>query len=266
MSAGKLAEKTATVPEPKPERLSPPFRVGERLTYEVYYGLVRAGTATLVVHDVVQVCGRPTYHVVLTATTTPTFSKIFRVNDKIESYIDTEEFIPRKFAKVQEEGDYRHDEVTILDQEHHLGHYRSNRSGYTKDYEIPERCQDTLSIFYFLRLLWYGIGDRFVVKVMADEKIWDVAFQVKEAVRRTIYRGGSYDTFLLEADANFDAGTLRKGRGRLWITMDERKLIVCVKTKLAFGYLTLAMVKADNIYEDVGGKKREAFSSELSRR
>ncbi len=234
----------------KPPGVIPPFRVGERLTYDAYYGLIHAGTATLLVKDLVEVCGRLTYHIVLTARTSPTFSKVFDVDDRVETWIDADEFIPWKFVKVQDEGDYKHDEVTILDQEHHLGHYRSNLRGRTKDYEIPEQCQDTLSIFYFLRLLSFGVGDGFSLKVMADEEIWDVAVEVKERVKRSIYRGESYDTFLLIPDVNFDVGALRGGKGRIWVTADERKLIVCIKTKLSFGYLTFALVKVDSIHEN----------------
>jgi hypothetical protein len=260
VSARKAEEEAAPIAEA--ERVSAPFRVGERLTYEAYYGLLRAGTVTLTVQDVVEVCARPTYHVVMTLRSTPTFSNLLDVDDRVESYIDTDDLVPWKFAKVQVEGDYEHDEMTILDQENHWGHYRSNGSGFTKDYEIPEKCQDTLSIFYFVRLLSYDVGQRFVVKVMADEKIWDLAFEVKAAARRTIYRGGSYDTYVVESDACFDAGTLRKGTGRLWITMDEMKRIVCVKTKLSFGYLTLAMVGAENIYENPWAQEGETLSPE----
>jgi hypothetical protein len=232
-----------------PQGGSAPFVLGERLTYDAYYGLIHAGTATLLVQDLVEVCGKPTYHIVLTAKTSPTFSKIFKVDDRIETFIDQQEFFPWKFAKLLYEGDYRCDEETILDQANHVGHYRSNRSGYTKDYEIPERCQDTLSVFYFLRLLDYSPGQEFLLKVMADEKIWDVAVSVKERVKRTIYRGASYDTFLLTPNIAFDSGSLRKGIARLWISTDPRKLIVCIKSKLAFGYLTFALVKVDNIYD-----------------
>lgn len=233
-----------------PPKVSAPFRVGERLTYEAYYGLIFAGTATLIVQDIVEVCGRMTYHVVLTAKTSPAFSKFFRVNDRIESYIDVERFVPWRFAKVQEEGDYRHDEVSILDQRNHLGHYRSNRTGYTKDYQLPEGCQDTLSVFYFIRLVPYEVGKAVTLKVMADERIWDARFETKEVTTRTIYRGGTHETFLVESDASFDMGALQKGEGRLWVSTDEKRLPVCIKTRLTFGNLTLAMVKADNIYEN----------------
>lgn len=264
VSTQKKDEKPTATPL-SPEELSAPFRTGERLTYEVYYGLIFAGTATLVVQDMVEVCGRMTYHVVLTASTSPAFSKIFRVNDRIESYIDIENFVPWKFAKVQEEGDYKHDEATILDQQNHLGHYRSNRTGYTKDYEIPEGCQDALSIFYLVRLLPHNVGERIALKVMADERIWDAAFEVKEIVKRTIYRGGAYEAFLLESDATFDAGALQKGQGRIWVSTDDRRLPVCVKTQLTFGNLTLAMVKADNIYENPQGDELKLRSGASER-
>ncbi len=238
-----------------------PFKVGERLIYDVYYGLILAGTATIVVEGVEEICARPTYHIVLTAMTLPTFSKIFRVNDIVETWLDTEKLVPWKFAKSLREGDYEHDEVSILNQHNHLGHYRSLRSGSTKDYQLPEGCQDTLSILYFLRFLPYSVGDTFSLKVMADEKIWDVTVQVKERVKRTIYRGASYDTFHLLPDVNFDAGALRKGKGRIWITADHRRLIVLVKTKLPFGYLTFALVKADNVLEDRKQQEEEILTA-----
>lgn len=251
-SAKKSARTFPAVAEPqvRPELASSaPFRLGERLTYDVYYGLIHAGKATLVVEDIVEVSGRPTYHVVLTAKSSPGFSKILRVDDRIETYIDTEEFIPRKFAKNLKEGDYRCDEETILDQENHRGHYLSLRSGRTKEYDLPERCQDTLSFFYLLRLVPLNVGERFLVPVMADEEIWDVGIQVKGEKRKTIYRGGSYDSYLLYSDAAFDSGSLRKGTGRIWISADEERRLVLIKTRLTFGHLTLALVKADNVHE-----------------
>jgi hypothetical protein len=257
VSARKRAEELRQVAMPATGSVLPPFQPGERLTYDAYYGFIRAATATLVVEDVVEVCGRPTYHIVFTAKTIPGFSKIFNVDDRIETFIDAEQFIPWKFAKNLKEGDYRCDEETILDQENHLGHYRSNRSGYTKEYELPERCQDTLSMFYLLRVLSYRVGDELLMKVMADEEIWDVGFGVREEVRRTVYRGGSYDTFLLDFNVAFDSGSLRKGSSRVWITTDERRLIACVKTKLPFGYLTLALLKVENLREPLERKREE---------
>jgi hypothetical protein len=240
---------------------SVPFRPGERLTYDVYYGLIHAGKAVLAVEDIVEIHGRPTYHIVLTAKTSPAFSKILRVDDRIETYIDTEEFIPWKFAKNLQEGDYRCNEETILDQENHRGHYESLRSGRTKEYDLPERCQDTLSFFYLLRLLPYRVGDRFSVKVMADEEIWDVGIRVKERERKTVYRGGSHDSYLLYSDVAFDTGSLREGSGRLWVATGEERRIVLIKTRLTFGHLTLALVKAENV--DQGREEKATYVARI---
>jgi hypothetical protein len=257
VSRARLPVVPPPVAQPETPVVALPFRVGERLTYDVYYGLIHAGTAVLSVQGIEEVCGRQTYHIVFTGKTSPGFSKIFSVDDRVETFIDVQELIPWKFAKSLREGDYKHDEETILDQENHLGHYCSKRSGYTKDYELPEKCQDSLSVFYFCRLLSYRVGEKFSLKAMADEEIMDVEVEVEERVNRTIYRGGSYDAFLLISDVNFDAGTLSKGKGRLWITADDRKLIVLLKTKLTFGYLTFALVGVASTYEDiVEGEKR----------
>jgi len=263
VSRARLPVLPPPVAEAETPAASVPFKVGERLTYDVYYGLIHAGTAVLLVEDIVEVCGRPTYRVVFTGKTSPAFSRIYTVDDRVETFIDVQELIPWKFVKSLREGDYKHDEETILDQQNHLGHYCNKRTGYTKDYELPEKCQDSLSVFYFCRLLSYAVGDKFTLKVMADEEIWDVAVEVAERVNRTIYRGGTYDTFLLVPDVNFDVGTLARGKGRLWISTDDRKLIVCLKTKLTFGYLTFALVKVENIYEGVGEAEKSPPAAEV---
>ena len=62
----------------------PPFSAGERLVFEIKYGFVSAGTASMGIPDVVRERGYPCYHIVSVAESNPVFSAFFTVRDVAE--------------------------------------------------------------------------------------------------------------------------------------------------------------------------------------
>src|SRR3954451_17568782 len=65
---------------------TPPFHVGERLTYQVKYGRIPVGHATMTVVGVEDVRGRPSYHV---AFAIDGGLPGLQVHDRYESWLDT---------------------------------------------------------------------------------------------------------------------------------------------------------------------------------
>ena len=59
------------------------FSVGEHLVFDVAYGMVKAGTATMSIPDTQWVEGHPCLHIVTTAESSPFFSAFFTVRDRV---------------------------------------------------------------------------------------------------------------------------------------------------------------------------------------
>ena len=116
------------------------FSVGEKLTFKVRYGFIRAGTATMEVMKDKMIRGKPVYHIQTRAESASGFSWIYKVEDVIDSYMDKMGLFSWKFEKRLREGSYMvdlsvnyfpedsladinytryEDETTIRDQEHY---------------------------------------------------------------------------------------------------------------------------------------------------
>jgi hypothetical protein len=66
------------------------FKVGEKLTFNVNYGFVTAGIATMQIPAKKKVAGRDTYNVLFQVNSVPSFDGVFKVRDRYESYLDVE--------------------------------------------------------------------------------------------------------------------------------------------------------------------------------
>lgn len=81
-----------------------PFLPGEKFTFELKWGAVPAGEATLEVKELDNIKGVDAYHFVLKARSNAFFDIFFKVRDHIDSYTDTEMNHSLYYKKDQLEG------------------------------------------------------------------------------------------------------------------------------------------------------------------
>src|SRR4030095_9760618 len=81
--------------------LAKTLTVGERLTYDVKYGPLKVGRATMEVVGIEEVRGRRARHTRVQVTGGTLF---FRVNDVLESWLDVETFSSLRFRQQLSEG------------------------------------------------------------------------------------------------------------------------------------------------------------------
>ena len=81
------------------------FKAGEKLVYQVHYGVIDAGFATLEVKETdKKINGRKLLHVVGKGKSISAFDLFFKVRDRYESYIDQEGMFPWIFIRRVYEG------------------------------------------------------------------------------------------------------------------------------------------------------------------
>jgi hypothetical protein len=81
-----------------------PFAVGEQASYQVKLGFVSVGSGSLSVTGIERVQGRPTFHTVMRI---EGGNALYRVNDRYESWIDTDGLFSRRFHQNLREGGFR---------------------------------------------------------------------------------------------------------------------------------------------------------------
>ena len=95
VAPGRAAAQSDTLPHSKA------LIVGERLEYDVKFGPLKVGRASMEVVDVEEVRGRRAWHTRFQVTGGTLF---FRVNDVLESWIDMETFSSLRFRQQLSEG------------------------------------------------------------------------------------------------------------------------------------------------------------------
>ena len=204
------------------------FGVGEQLIFEISYGPIKAGTAVMEVKDIIPLNGRDCYHVISTARSNKIFSSFYKVEDRVESFFDAQGLFTWRFVQHLREGTYRADRFAHYDQENHT--VTTNRG--TMD--IPPYVQDVLSTMYYVRTQQLEVGQVLYVTNHSGRKIYPLAVKVHRREFVTV-PSGTFDCFVVEP--MLKAGGLFKHEGRIWVwlTADEKKMPVLMKTKVIIG-------------------------------
>ncbi len=208
------------------------FTVGEKLEYDVYYGPIIAGSATIAVPTFEYYNDRKCIKVDFTMRSAKFFDLFFKVRDYYSSLIDAEGLFPWKFEQHIREGGYKKDFLAWFDQ---VNHTATTSTG--GPYGIKPYTQDVVSAFFFARTLDYdtlGIGEKVRFSNFYENKVYplDVKFLGVEDVTT---KAGKFHCQIIEPI--IVKGGLFRNTGRIviWITDDPLKIPVKVQTEVAIG-------------------------------
>lgn len=218
------------------ERL--PFEVGETLTFSIRYSGIKAGVATMSVADKADCNGETCFRFVSVARSTMPFSLFFEVHDSVESWADCENLISRRYEKRLLEGSYRKNEAVIFDHQERVAIYPNGRR-----FEIPDSARDVLTALYYVRTIELEVGKSVFVMNHADKKNYPLEFRVLK--RETVeVPAGRFDCFVVEPILKATGIFGQKGKLTVWLTADDRKIPVMMKSKIVIGSFEAVLVDA----------------------
>jgi hypothetical protein len=213
------------------------FGVGEKLVFDVNYGVVTAGEAFMTIARTDSMFGRKVYRIEFGVNSLPSFSWIYKVEDRYLTFIDVEAIAPLRFEQHIREGSYSRDFTADFDQ---LRHVARTSEG---EYPIPPYVHDILSAFYYARVVDYSklaVGDTIGLHNFYKDASHDLV--VKFLGRQELdVEAGTFRTIVVEPLVK--EGGLFKSEGRIviWLTDDERKLPVRVNTKVVIGSIDVEL-------------------------
>ncbi len=236
VSPTNAVEKKITAPI-VPSRL--PFNPGEKLVYDVKYLGVSAGTSVLAVLDAIKMNGRLVYPLLSIAQTGDFSSVFYSVNDRIESYLDVDGLYSRAIkVKLQEGKKKREKQIEFNQVEHKAIHVENGKQ---EVFDIPENVNDSLSVLYVFRTKPLTIGTSVFFDVHDSRKNWklEVAALDKESVTTPI---GIFDTIKVQATRYYEGHPSDKGSLTIWVTDDDKKIPVQIKSKLKMGSIITTLI------------------------
>jgi Protein of unknown function (DUF3108) len=208
------------------------FNVGEKLNYDVYYGPINAGSATIETPSSVYYEGRKTLKVEFSMRSAPFFDFFFKVRDYYYSLIDAQGLFPWKFEQHIREGGYKKDFTAWFDQCNHTA--KTSEGG---PFIIQPYTQDAVSTFFFARTMDYdtlSVGSQIHFSNFYQNKVYplDVKYLGREDIKT---KAGRFHCQVIEPV--IVKGGLFKNTGKItvWITDDSLKIPVRVKTEVVIG-------------------------------
>jgi hypothetical protein len=229
-SAAARAQQQDTEPAARP---APPFRVGERLTYQVKYGRIPVGHATMSVVGVEDVRGRPSYHV---AFAIDGGLPGLQVHDRYESWLDTATLASRRH--VQEIREVRYRRSTRYEIYPEERRYRENdEDSLRTSVALP---LDEGSFVYFMRTVRVPVGQtrEFHQYFKPDRNP-----VIIRALRRDTVEvpSGRYPTVVVRPSIQARGIFAEGGQAELWLSDDADRVLVQMTSRFAGFSLSLLL-------------------------
>ncbi len=227
------------------------FSVGEKLTFDVKYGFVTAGVAIMEIPKIRKIAKRNTYHITFNVNSVSSFDPFFKVRDRYETYLDTEGLFPWRFEQHVREGSYSRDFAAFFDQRRNIAKTKKGT------YEVPDNVLDIVSAFYIARTFNYDtleVGEGFELENFYKDKVYPlkVVYRGKETIT---VDAGTFDCIMIEPLVV--EGGLFKSEGSIiiWLTDDEVKMPVKVKTKVLIGSIDAELTKYEGVTPKLASSK-----------
>ena len=217
------------------------FQIPERLEFDISYTGIAAGSA---VQEVTQ--SGNVVHIVSTAHSAAWLKIFFPVDDRIESVLvnGAQEHVlglPRLYTERIKEGNTRFQKDAIFD--------RQKLEVTTKDLlkktetiqKITAQTYDTLSSFYYFRTVALQVGKSSFIDIFDCKKLWNTEVQVlrREEIETPL---GRFKTVVIKPILKSDGIFARTGDMFIWLTDDERRIPVMMKSKVKIGSITATLV------------------------
>ncbi len=216
---------------------TPPFiPLSESQHYIVRYMGITCG------HMILESCldefeGRPAYHIVMTARNSRFFNKIYKVDGRIDSWVDVESTTTVAYESlIEEKGEtstksYRVNstEGTVLAVE--------NGESQTTTFEPSAPVLDPLAFIFRLQAIAREPGESVNLTLLTTDGVLETMASVGELEKRRTTLGPRH---LLEIRPKPADGQMfsRKGEVSLWIDPTDEGRLVILDFKLPFGHLT----------------------------
>ncbi|MEN6483958.1 MAG: DUF3108 domain-containing protein [Syntrophobacteraceae bacterium] len=225
-----------------------PFQPGEKLTFDLRWGIVSAGAAVLQVLPAEEIGGVSAHHFSVTIRSNAFIDAFYKVRDQVDAYADEGMTRSLLYKSNQQEGSHRRNVTVSFDWENSRAQF-VNFGKKERPVAVGPGTFDPLSVFYSFRLQRVADGLHLEASVTDGKKYTTGKARV---VKRETVRvpAGTFDTFLVEPDLKDIGGVFKKSKNarlQVWVTADRRHVPVKIASKVVVGTFEAVLVSAENV-------------------
>ena len=228
-----------------------PYGVGEKITHDVSYMGLSAGTMTLESRPFAQVNNRKNYQFRIAIKTISVFSSFYAVDDYVDVLLDYENLIPSVFKlHVRESGQLREAQMYFDFDKNQATYWekkvtkKDGEENKKQQWEILPYTQSIFSAVFYLRFFKWDVGTENAFRVSDNEK--NLIFRGK-AVRKEKIKtdAGEFNAIVIKPDVELRGKFETIGDNFIWLSDDDHRYILRIESKIKIGTLVSEVEKIE---------------------
>lgn len=236
------------------------FKKGEHIEYLVHYGPINAGVAEVDVDPKHYLLNdRICYRVDVSGKTVGAAGVITKVNDVWRTYIDTSAFVPHRFYRDIEEGNYRRKEITDFNPlnntalmkyvQYNVKSADKKKKGEKKVSNIPDYVQDMVSGYYYLRTINFDElkeDEVIVLKGILEDELYDfkIRYKGREETKTKFGKINAHRLVPIMPKNGLFSG---ESSIRFWVSDDRNRIPVRIEADLFIGKVVIEVKDYRNL-------------------
>lgn len=216
----------------------------ETLDFKISWKFIKAGEATIRNKGVVQLNGKSAYFIETEAKSASIIDAFYRVRDINQSWISTKDYHSFGYGQSVKEGGYRRDEWVTFDYDNKKYYgQKKKKDGLIRKFEgeLNNYVYDVLGAFFYVRTQDLEVGKKVIVDVNNRRKTYPLEVEVlgKETIK---VPAGKFDCIVVEPKLREDSAIfMNKGTLKVWLTDDEYKMPVLMRSKVFIGSVSVKL-------------------------
>lgn len=219
---------------------------GEKLTYKIAFssaltGSVKGGEATLSVHpSLVKVGNKNSYLATLYGATTGIIEWFYQVENRYETFMDTNSKAPLMYRQTVRENKYRSSDTVYFDQQNRIATYQQ------KKIRIPVNTHDFVSMIYYVRSLDVSKmkkGDNFTIPFFTSDKVI-MSKVVFDGVEQIYVNRKPVSCYAFKPQVSKGKVFNHDYPATIWISTDSQRLPMLIEARMKVGRVKMELLSA----------------------
>lgn len=229
-----LLLQAATPPAPRPPAAYP-FGVGERFEYSAKLGIIRLGNASMTVAAIDTVRGQPAFNFRFRLTAS---NILIKLDDVIESWTTVRDLRSLRFRQDHDENDSKR--VRVYEIHADSGFFRMD--GRDPEPTVADPLDDA-AFLYYVRSMPLEVGKTYRLSRYFKKEKNPLVIRVLKREKMKLPDDTEVTCLLLHPQIDDRGMFAPRQEARLWLTDDERRIPVQIRSKYPWGTVTLRLEK-----------------------
>lgn len=222
------------------KNFSPVLFDKEKLFMDINYLGVSTGKIVISTKPMTMISGTKAYHFNARLQTSRFYSYLYELDDQVDTFVDSNSFVPLKFSLIQRESGKDVDDLQLFDHQKLKGFnfYKRIKDKKVKkrqgEFYIPQYFQDPLSLVYFIRGLNFEKQNEYLIPFLnkGELKTFKVTLLGSEKVNTNI---GEKLAYKIRGSSDYNGSTIKSGDMTFWFSKDNERIFLKFEAKIKIG-------------------------------